>query len=87
MSSSTAEISQSALGLPARERAALIDKLFDSIDSEIDPARREEIERRRVADRFSDEPATESRIHSRIFVAHEAIGTAKVMRVPLFGWE
>jgi putative addiction module component (TIGR02574 family) len=50
MGSSIAEISQNALDLPARERAALIDKLFDSIDLEIDPARREEIEGRWAAE-------------------------------------
>ena len=50
MGTSIAEISQNALGLPARERAALIDKLFDSIDLEIDPARREEIEKRWAAE-------------------------------------
>jgi putative addiction module component (TIGR02574 family) len=45
MSSSMAEVSRSALGLPASERAALIDRLFDSIDAELDPARRMEIEK------------------------------------------
>ena len=45
MSTSIAEISQSALGLPAHERALLLDQLFDSIDSEIDKERRGEIEK------------------------------------------
>jgi putative addiction module component (TIGR02574 family) len=50
MSSSAAEISQRAIKLPARERAALIDKLFDSIDSEIDPVRTDDIEKRWAAE-------------------------------------
>ena len=50
MGTSIAEISQNALGLPAQDRAALIDKLFDSIDLEIDPTRREEIEQRWAAE-------------------------------------
>jgi putative addiction module component (TIGR02574 family) len=45
MSSSMAEISQKALCLPVDERAALIDQLFDSIDEDLSPQRRHEIER------------------------------------------
>jgi putative addiction module component (TIGR02574 family) len=42
---SSAEISETALGLPMPERAALIDRLFDSIDSELTKERRAELER------------------------------------------
>jgi putative addiction module component (TIGR02574 family) len=45
VSTSIVDISQSALGLPAHERALLLDRLFDSIDSEIDKKRRAEIEK------------------------------------------
>jgi putative addiction module component (TIGR02574 family) len=44
MSSSIADISQTALRLPVQERAALLDRLFDSIDLEIDEKRRVEFE-------------------------------------------
>jgi putative addiction module component (TIGR02574 family) len=44
--SSTAEISRSALRLPLKDRAALLDDLFDSIDSELGPERKAEIEKR-----------------------------------------
>jgi len=43
---SSAEISQTALRLPPQERAALIDQLFDSIDTELTKERRAEIEAR-----------------------------------------
>jgi putative addiction module component (TIGR02574 family) len=46
MDSSAAEISNQALRLPANERAALLDRLFDSIESEVDKDRRAEIEKR-----------------------------------------
>jgi putative addiction module component (TIGR02574 family) len=44
MSSTVAEISQTALQLPVQERAALLDRLFDSIDSDVDKKRRAELE-------------------------------------------
>ena len=43
MSSSIADISKSALQLPATERAILLDRLFESIDFEVDKKRRDEI--------------------------------------------
>ena len=46
MNPSAEEVSPSALKLSTIERAALIDRLFDSIDREIDPTRRKEIEQR-----------------------------------------
>jgi putative addiction module component (TIGR02574 family) len=44
MNSPIAEISKSALRLPANERALLLDRLFDSIDLEVDRKRRDEID-------------------------------------------
>jgi hypothetical protein len=41
MNSPIAEISKSALQLPANERALLLDRLFDSIDLEVDRKRRD----------------------------------------------
>jgi putative addiction module component (TIGR02574 family) len=50
MSSSAADISTQALRLSVNERAALLDQLFDSIDSDLDKDRRAEIEERWAAE-------------------------------------
>lgn len=46
MSSSISDVSKAALNLPISERAALLDRIFDSIDLEVDKAKREATEKR-----------------------------------------